>query len=114
MSPEQFKKYLDIIKNIASPSMLKIYEVYVRYQLINGVVTLILAILILSLVIFLGKKGVIKAKIESPDTEIIEFICLMILFGVCVGCVIWGTHGVLQLANPDYYAIKDLINEIKP
>ncbi|KAA6450976.1 hypothetical protein [Bacillus swezeyi] len=99
-----------------------VYEVLVKQQVINGIITI--AFMVGALILFgimfpkFLRKGVQHQKTLSssydsnPDMNIAWSLGGILLFTIVLS-LIFIPIGINQIINPEYYAIKDILDLIK-
>ena len=106
------------------------WEALVKYQIINGVVDLIVGIVVIALTIFLWKVFISQYKKVSnrhdahsllfeygDDLSIMGFIYVMVTGLLTIVALIYLVYGIpmdiLKISNPEIFAVKDLIEQVK-
>ena len=104
-------------------------ESLVKYQITYGIIDIIVSVLIIALTIFLGKvylKEYKKVKIELEESLLYDdcddlggvgwcyTIILILLTIFSIYAIIAGIPtDIMRLINPEVYAVKDLIEQVK-
>ena len=106
------------------------WEALVKYQIIYGVVDLIVGIVVIALTIFLWKVFISQYKKVSnrhdahsllfeygDDLSIMGFIYVMVTGLLTIVALIYLVYGIpmdiLKISNPEIFAVKDLIEQVK-
>ncbi len=106
------------------------WESLVKYQIIYGVVDLIVGIVVIALTIFLWKMFIIQYKKASnrddshsllfeyrDDLSIMGFLYVMAVGLLTIVALIYLVYGIpmdiLKISNPEIFAVKDLIEQVK-
>lgn len=121
---ENVTEYIDVMAAKLGVAAEHVYEVLVRQQFIDGITYLVMFSLFLLLTIFLGFATVRFFKLgeETDDRdkqELFAFITVcfgiatLILLFIAGFCLLFNVPGaVKQLINPEYYAIKEILDTI--
>lgn len=106
------------------------WEALVKYQIIYGIVDLIVGIVVIALTIFLWKVFINQYKKVSnrydahsllfeygDDLSIMGFIYVMVTGLLTIVALIYLVYGIpmdiLKILNPEIFAVKDLIEQVK-
>lgn len=106
------------------------WESLVKYQIIYGVVDLVVGIVVIALTIFLWKMFIIQYKKASnrdgshsllfeyrDDLSIMGFLYVMAVGLLTIVALIYLVYGIpmdiLKMSNPEIFAVKDLIEQVK-
>ncbi|XWX34302.1 membrane protein [Staphylococcus phage PG-2021_4] len=106
------------------------WESLVKYQIIYGVIDLIVGIVVIALTIFLWKVFIIQYKKVSnrdgsrsllfeygDDLSIMGIIYVMAVGLLTMVALIYLVYGIpmdiLKISNPEIFAVKDLIEQVK-
>lgn len=106
------------------------WEALVKYQIIYGVVDLIVGIVVIALTIFLWKvfinqyKKVKDDEYDSnllfeyrDDLSIMGIVYVIIVFLLTIVSLVYLVYGIpmdiLKISNPEIFAVKDLIEQVK-
>lgn len=106
------------------------WEALVKYQIINGVVDLIVGIIVIALTIFLWKVFINQYKKVSnrydahsilfeygDDLSIMGFLYVMVTGLLTIAALIYLLYGIpmdiLKISSPEIFAVKDLIEQVK-
>lgn len=107
-------EYIDAIAAKLGVAAEHVYDVLIRQQMVDGVTTLIsyaVALPLIGLAIKLLYKKSDKYDLNVFGILAIIMSCVFIFFFICgfVDC----SDAVKKLANPEYYAIKEIIKAVK-
>lgn len=106
------------------------WEALVKYQIIYGIVDLIVGIVVITLTIFLWKVFINQYKKVSnrhdahsllfeygDDLSIMGFIYVMVTGLLTIVALVYLVYGIpmdiLKISNPEIFAVKDLIEQVK-
>lgn len=106
------------------------WEALVKYQIIYGVVDLIVGIVVIALTIFLWKvfinqyKKIKDDEYDSnllfeyrDDLSIMGIVYVIIVFLLTIFALAYLVYGIpmdiLKISNPEIFAVKDLIEQVK-
>lgn len=106
------------------------WESLVKYQIIYGVVDLIAGIVVIALTIFLWRMFIIQYKKASnrddshsllfeyrDDLSIMGLLYVMAVGLLTIVALIYLVYGIpmdiLKISNPEIFAVKDLIEQVK-
>uniref|UniRef100_A0AB39C8C4 Membrane protein n=1 Tax=Staphylococcus phage UHP46 TaxID=3234966 RepID=A0AB39C8C4_9CAUD len=106
------------------------WESLVKYQIIHGVINVIIGIVIIALTIFLWKVFINQYKKvnsedyarsllfeDDEDLSIIGIVYLLLVFLLTIIAFVYLVTGaptdIMRIVNPEVFAVKDLINQAK-
>lgn len=106
------------------------WEALVKYQVIYGVVDLIVGVIVIALTIFLWKVFINQYKKVSDrydahsllfeygdDLSVMGFLYVMVTGLLTIVALIYLVYGIpmdiLKISNPEIFAVKDLIEQVK-
>ncbi|MCU7556587.1 hypothetical protein [Macrococcus capreoli] len=117
---EETMKYIDQLAKSLNVASEHVYEALLKQAVVSGIMSIVCAIVMLIVTIALVlviRKAWIKAEydpyFDSGDAAMCTFVVGIVLFiVVCVG-ICAAENGVTALVNPEYWAIKEVLNAIK-
>lgn len=106
------------------------WEALVKYQIIYGVVDLIVGIVVIALTIFLWKVFINQYKKikddeydsnllfeDREDLSIMGIVYVIMTFLLTIAALAYLVYGIpmdiLKISNPEIFAVKDLIEQVK-
>lgn len=92
-----------------------VYAIYVKQAWSNGIVSLVVAVIVL-VVAIIASQTLYKAEMRNKEEYYkgMYLSCMWIVIIVCAGIfLIAFMSGLRHLLNPNYYAIQDIISQIK-
>lgn len=104
MKDEQIERILDAIESVSKEG----FEVLVRQQVIEGTVMVIVGSV--ALVVFLVAGIVALGGLFTRNDDRVVAATMVVLFDVIP--IVIGVIGVMHLLNPEYYAIKVILNSL--
>jgi formate hydrogenlyase subunit 3/multisubunit Na+/H+ antiporter MnhD subunit len=101
------------------------YNIYVKQQVTNGIIGLLISVLILGLIIIVTCKFIKSIKVKKAASQYYKFfddesegMCIATVLIIII-CIIIGTFMVFmfadslkQLINPEYYAIQEILSTV--
>ncbi|BAO47213.1 membrane protein [Staphylococcus phage phiSA12] len=120
---------IDSLGNKAGNLSNQAMESLVKYQITYGIIDIVVSILFIALTIFLGKvylKEYKKVKMDLKESLLYDdyddlsgigwcytiILILLTLFSLCA--IVEGIPtDIMRLINPEVYAVKDLIEQVK-
>lgn len=110
MNQEKIMEYVDHLANALGVAAEHVWETLVRQAIVNGVVDLTLAVVMLVAGVVVWKLINKYGDVQDWDVEWMPVGFLYVaLFTVGILSL---RFGISQLLNPDYYAIKELLDVI--
>jgi hypothetical protein len=113
-------QYIDALAAKLGVAAEHVYGVLVRQQVAEGIVDIVVGTLILAVLIFASM--VLIKKVELPRI-VDEFDLLGYVFVAAISLLIIGlpggyavseiSDGIKHVINPEYYAIREILNAIK-
>lgn len=106
------------------------WESLVKYQIVYGVVDLVVGVIVIALTIFLWKVFINQYKKVSSrdgsssllfeygdDLSIMGFLYAMAVGLLTIVALVYLVYGIpmdiLKISNPEIFAVKDLIEQVK-
>lgn len=105
------------------------WESLVKYQIIHGVINVIIGIVIIALTIFLWKVFINQCKkvrngdnsllfeYDDEDLSIIGIVYILMVFLLTIIAFVYLVTGaptdIMRIVNPEVFAVKDLIDQAK-
>lgn len=106
------------------------WESLVKYQIIHGVINVIIGIVIIALTIFLWKVFINQYKKvnsedyarsllfeDDEDLSIIGIVYILMVFLLTIIAFVYLVTGaptdIMRIVNPEVFAVKDLIDQAK-
>jgi len=98
-----------------------VYKTMVKQQVISAYAGMFIPIALLLVFILFWGIGHLACKFEwgSSEFDLSDYynglgIVFIVLMGICIILTLAMTaYGIMKLNNPDYYAIKDILNMIR-
>ncbi|MFC8958280.1 hypothetical protein ACFTXL_01155 [Bacillus subtilis] len=113
-------EYIDKLAAKLGVAAEHVYGVLVKQAYINGIdnivvgTLVIIAVIILSLgVVKFVKKRLRNSGMDGADLFVLIIFCLLFNVLPLFGGIVSVASGISAMINPDYYAIKDILNSIK-
>ncbi|MGN9867353.1 hypothetical protein [Bacillus swezeyi] len=113
-------EYIDKLAAKLGVAAEHVYGVLVKQQIVNGVIGVVSTIVILALLgialLKLIRKGIEHQKtLSSFDTS--PYMIVAVLVGIALALVVIVSFfvipiGINQIINPEYYAIKEILDTI--
>lgn len=122
MKEETITKYIDQLAQSLNVASEHVYEALLKQAMVSGIVSALVAalalgiIIVLSVIVFTLWKRALNEDHRMYDTEEASFhtVIIAVFVGVAtfvfVGC---AYDALTALLNPEYWAIKEVLNAVK-
>lgn len=116
-------EYIDAVATKLGVAAEHVYGLLVRQQITEGIVDIISGVaitaVITALIVFTANK--LKGKLKFNTADEIDMMAMLLFGGIglmffggllCAGFLL-TTDGIKHVINPEYYAIKEIIEAVK-
>jgi small-conductance mechanosensitive channel len=117
---EKVTQYIDALAAKLGVAAEHVYGVLVRQQVAEGIVDIVVGTLVLAVLIF--ALMVLIKKVELPrivdEFDLLEYVFVAAILLLIIGlpgsyAVSEISDGIKHVINPEYYAIREILNAIK-
>jgi len=97
------------LHEIASPAVQEVIALGAQKNITEGWIVAVFGSMLVALTIY-GAIALSKKNSDFSDSDKNTLIACAFIVSICLGVVV--IHGVLLLANPEYYAIRELLRSV--
>lgn len=120
MKEETITKYIDQLAKSLNVASEHVYEALLKQAMVSGIIALVWAVVMLAATIALilvVRRAWIRAQedpyFDSGDAAVVTGVNGVIIFLVVCFGLYTVEYGLTALLNPEYWAIKEVLNAVK-
>lgn len=119
---EEITKYIDQMAAKLGVAASHVYEIVIRQTIISGIVNTVLQVLIMTAIYVAFRKGWRYSRDRwddwCADSDELYAILVWAVGGIACGalfivCLITTPDAIMSIFNPEYYAIKTILEAVK-